>query len=79
MKSYYFATKELQRILDGVDEFMNSVTCFIGSLISAILVGGAILLIAREIRLAALRWALEGSVRLSNFTLRMTGTKLNLK
>ena len=62
-----------------MDEFMDSVTGFIGNLISAALVGGAMLLIAGEIRLAALRKAREGSVRLSSFTERMTGTKLNLK
>jgi hypothetical protein len=58
---------------------MESVTDFIGDLISAALVGGAILLMAGEIRLAALRKAHQGSVRLSSFTERMTGTKLHLK
>ena len=58
---------------------MDSETGFIENLISAALVGGAILLIAGEIMLAALRKARDGSVRLSNFTERMTGTKLNHK
>jgi hypothetical protein len=62
-----------------MDEFMDSVTGFIGNLISAALVGGAILLMAGELRLAALRKAHQGSVRLSSFTERMTGMKLRLK
>jgi hypothetical protein len=62
-----------------MDEFMDAATGFIGNLISAVLVGGAILLIAGDIRLAALRKAREGPVRLSSFKERMTATKLNLK
>jgi hypothetical protein len=40
-----------------MDEFMDSVTGFIGNLISAALVVGAIVLIAGKIKLAVLRKA----------------------
>jgi len=60
-------------------KFLDSVTSFIGNLISTVVVGETILLIAGEIRLAAQRKASQGSVRHSSFTESMTGKKLRLK
>ena len=61
-----------------MENLVESITGFIGKLVSVILVGGAVLLVAGEIRLATLRKAKLGSTKLSTFTERMTGTKLPL-
>jgi hypothetical protein len=42
------------------------------------LIGGGVVLIAGEVRLAALKKASKGSSRLVPFTEKMTGMKLNL-
>lgn len=61
-----------------MEDLVESIIGFIGKLISVILVGAAVLLMAGEIKLAALRQAKLGSTRLSTFTERMTGTRLHL-
>jgi hypothetical protein len=48
-----------------------------GKVISLSLISGAVLLLAGEIRLAALKKASQGSTKLSPFTERMTGMKVN--
>ena len=49
---------------------------FIGAATTATLIGSGILLLAGEVRLAALKKASQGSSKLSGFTERMTGTSL---
>ena len=44
--------------------------------ISAVVIGGGILLLAGEIKLATLKKLQKGSPRLSTFTERLTGEKL---
>jgi hypothetical protein len=61
-----------------MENLVESITGFIGKLVSVILVGGSVLLVTGEIRLATLRKAKLGSTKLSTFTERMTGTKLPL-
>ncbi len=58
-------------------QLLRAISDLAGKVISLSLVGGAILLIAGEIRLAALKKASEGSSKLSPFTERMTGMKVN--
>ena len=60
-----------------MEDIVESISGFIGKLVSVILVGSAFLLVAGEIKLAALRKAKLGSTRLTTFTERMTGTKLS--
>ena len=55
-----------------MDSILESVSEFIGKAMTASLVGGSVLILAGEIRLAALRKASRGSVRLTSFTERMT-------
>lgn len=62
-----------------MDNFIEAFSNFIGGVIATAIIGGSILLIAGEIRLAALKKAQKGSVRLSTFTERMTKTKLSLQ
>lgn len=59
-----------------MEELMEAITGFIAKLVRVILVSSSILLVAGEIKLAAIRKAKLGSTRLSTFTERMTGTKL---
>jgi hypothetical protein len=61
-----------------MEDLVESIIGFIGKLVSVILVGGAVLLMAGEMKLAALRKAKLGSARLSTFTEKMTGTRLQL-
>jgi hypothetical protein len=49
---------------------------FIQKILTVALLGSGILLLAGEIRLAALRKASEGSSKLSSFTERMTKTSV---
>ncbi len=62
-----------------MDNIIESISNFIGSVVTAALVGGSILLLAGEIRLSALRKAKQGSTRLSSFTERMTQTRLPIQ
>jgi ParB-like chromosome segregation protein Spo0J len=55
-----------------MEDLIDSISDFIGGVIAATLIGGGILLLAGEIRLAALRKAKMGSIPLSAFTERMT-------
>lgn len=55
-----------------MNHFIKSISEFISNLVATALVGGAILLFAGEIRLAALKKASQGSSRLSAFTAKMT-------
>lgn len=55
-----------------ISEMMN----FIGTAITATLIGSGVLLFAGEVRLAALKKASQGSSKLSSFTERMTGTTI---
>jgi hypothetical protein len=47
-----------------VDNIIEAISEFIGAIISTAIIGGSILLIAGEIRLAALKKASHGSVKL---------------
>jgi hypothetical protein len=58
-------------------QIIRAISDLAGKVISLSLVGGAILLVAGEIRLAALKKAYQGSSKLSPFTERMTGMKVN--
>ncbi len=58
-----------------MDNIIEEISEFIGAIISTAIIGGSILLIAGEIRLAALKKASHGSVKLSTFTERMTKSK----
>jgi hypothetical protein len=58
-------------------QIIRAISDLAGKVISLSLVGGAILLVAGEIRLAALKKASQGSSKLSPFTERMTGMKVN--
>ncbi len=62
-----------------MEDIVESISGFIGKLVSVILVGSAFLLVAGEIKLAALRKAKLGSTRLTTFTERMTVQKFTLK
>ena len=55
-----------------MDSILELVSELIGNAITATLVGGSVLVLAGEIRLAALRNASQGSMRLTSFTERMT-------
>ncbi len=59
-----------------MDSILESVSEFIGKAMTATLVDGSVLILAGEIRLAALRKASRGSVRLTSFTERMTKSSL---
>jgi hypothetical protein len=60
-----------------MSQLIRAISDLAGKVISLSLVGGAILLVAGEIRLAALKKASQGSSKLSPFTERMTGMKVN--
>jgi hypothetical protein len=55
----------------------SAISGLIQTVISASLIGSGVLLLAGEIRLAALKKASQGSSKLSGFTQRMTKTSLN--
>jgi hypothetical protein len=55
----------------------SAISGFIQTAITATLIGSGLLLLAGEIRLAALRKASQGSSKLSGFTQKMTKTSLN--
>ena len=59
-----------------MSKLISAIMGFIGTAITATLIGSGVLLLAGEIRLAALRKASQGSSKLSGFTKRMTGTTL---
>jgi hypothetical protein len=62
-----------------MNDFLETLSDFIGGIIATAILGGSILLIAGEIQLAALKKARNGSVRLSDFTERMTKTRLPIQ
>ena len=62
-----------------MEDLIDSISDYIGGVVAAAIVGGGILLLAGEIRLAALRKAKQGSTPLSSFTERMTKTKLPIQ
>ncbi len=62
-----------------MDNFFETLSDFIGGIIVTAILGGGILLIAGEIQLAALKKVRNGSVRLSDFTERMTKTRLHIQ
>lgn len=57
---------------------MNLIISKIYDLIAVAFIGGAILLFAAEIKLAAAKKAQEGSTKLTGLTQSLTGTTLNL-
>lgn len=59
-----------------MDAFIESVSAFVGKLVTVALVSSSVFLFAGEIRLAAHKKAQEGSSRLSGFTASMTKTRL---
>lgn len=61
-----------------MDNFFEALSNLIGGIIATAILGGSILLLAGEIRLATLRKASQGSAKLSNFTQRMTKTQFLL-
>ncbi len=62
-----------------MEDIFDSISDFIGGVLAVVIVGGGILLLAGEIRLAALRKAKQGLSRLSTFTERMTQTRHSLR
>ena len=56
---------------------ISSIQSFITNLLAIGMVTSGLLLVAGEIRLAALKKASQGSSKLSPFTERMTGMKVN--
>ena len=56
---------------------MSAIQSFISPLLAVGMITSALLLVAGEIRLAALKKASKGSSKLSPFTERMTGMKVN--
>jgi hypothetical protein len=62
-----------------MEKIFDSISDFIGGVLAVVIIGGGILLLAGEIRLAALRKAKQGSSRLSTFTERMTHTRLPIQ
>ncbi len=59
-------------------QLTNAIMCFIRQSIAVSMMGSFLLLIAGEVRLAALKKASQGSSKLSGFTRKMTKTQLNL-
>ncbi len=57
-----------------MSKLISAIMGFIGTAITATLMGSGVLLLAGEVRLAALKKASHGSSKLSTFTERMTGT-----
>jgi hypothetical protein len=56
---------------------ISAIQSFISNFLAVGMITSALLLVAGEIRLAALKKASEGSSKLSPFTERMTGMKVN--
>jgi hypothetical protein len=61
-----------------MNDFLETLSDFIGGIIATAILSGSILLMAGEIRLEALKKVKNGSVRLFSFTERMTQTRLPL-
>ena len=61
-----------------MNTLIEAISGLISKALSLVFVGSIIALVAGEVRLAALKKASQGSVKLSSFTERMTKTKLNL-
>ena len=59
-------------------QLTNATLSFIRQAIVVSMMGGFLLLVTGEVRLAALRKASQGSSKLSGFTQKMTKTQLNL-
>ncbi len=59
-----------------MNKLISAIMGFIGTAITATLIGSGVLLLAGEIRLAALKKASHGSTKLINFTQKMTKTNL---
>jgi hypothetical protein len=59
-------------------QLISMILSFLQRVLAVALVGSAVCLIAAEVRLAALKKASLGSTKLSKFTERMTGVKLDL-
>ena len=59
-------------------QLTNAIMSFIRQSIAVSMMGSFLLLIAGEVRLAALKKASQGSSKLSGFTQKMTQTKLRL-
>ena len=57
---------------------MNRILSPVYDFITIAFIGGTLLLFAAEIKLAAVKKAQEGSVKLTGFTQSLTGTTLNL-
>lgn len=58
-----------------MENLIESITGFIGKAITVLLVSSSVCLLAGEIRLAALKKASKGSMKLSRITSQMTGVK----
>ena len=59
----------MEKLVNGVIDLFYASIC-------VTMIGGGVLLLAGEVRLAALKKASQGSTKLSGFTQQMTGTKL---
>lgn len=59
-------------------QLTNAIMSFIRQAIAVSMMGSFLLLVAGEVRLAALKKASQGSSKLSGFTQKMTTTKLCL-
>ncbi len=58
-----------------MNQLISSISGFIQTVLTTALIGSGVLLLAGEVRLAALKKASQGSSRLSGFTKKMTRTK----
>jgi hypothetical protein len=59
-------------------QLISTIFSFIQTAIAVVLMGSTLCLLAGEVRLAALKKASQGSTKLTKFTERMTGMKLDL-
>ncbi len=62
-----------------MSKLISAIMGFIGTAITATLIGSGVLLLAGEVRLAALRKASQGSSKLTAFTEKMTKTKVHFE
>jgi type IV secretory pathway VirB2 component (pilin) len=60
---------------ETMENLVESISGFIGKVVTVILISGGICLLAGEIRLAALKKASKGSLNLSLLTSQMTGVR----
>jgi len=58
-----------------MENLFSTISDLVTTTLKYVFIGGAILLLAGEVKLATMKKISQGSFRLSGFTERMTGTK----